>query len=188
VKTRADHRTLLLRMHRGHEPSAERLWALLAPRLLAYARATLARDQRSCAEDVVQGVFLTVLARPRRELRGIEDVTAWMFRLTRNAALNHARGERREQDRRNQARVEPGVPAVADDLPDVVRAASGLSDAQRDVVLLRHIGGLTLEQVGMALGVNRNTVASRERAGLAAMRAVLGNEWGHEMEASHAGA
>ncbi|MFG0306512.1 MAG: RNA polymerase sigma factor [Phycisphaerales bacterium JB040] len=184
----ADLRTLLLRMHRGHEPSAERLWALLAPRLRAYARAVLPGDQRDSGEDVVQGVFLTVLGRSRRELRGVEDVTAWMFRLTRNAALNHARGERRERDRMSRTPAERDERPGVRDIPDVVRAAWGLSDAQRDVVLLRHVGGLTLEQVGVALGVNRSTVASRERAGLAAMRAVLGGEWGHEMEASHAGA
>ena len=192
-----DERRLLLAMHRGHEPSAERLWALLAPRLLAYAAAVLPRDQRHAAEDVVQRVFCTVLDRPRRELKKIEDVTAWLFRVTRNTAHNHARTEFRERERRSEHNRRGGASTDAQentrerhgahDHTDRLHAATAaLPDDQRDALLLRLVGGLTLEQAAAALGVNRNTLASRHRAAVHALRAALEQTTPTGLEAEHA--
>jgi len=192
--TTPEHR-LLLAMHRGHEPSAERLWALLAPRLLAYAAAVLPRDQRDAADDVVQRVFCTVLDRPRRELRRVEDVTAWLFRVTRNTALNHTRSERRERGRRAELGAGPGAQAggptgpgpVTDERAEQLHAATAsLPEEQRDALLLRLVGGLTVEQAALALAVNRNTLASRHRAAVRTLRARLEQGSTGELEAEHA--
>lgn len=183
-----DVHKLLLATHRGHEPSAERLWALFAPRLLAYAAAVLPSGQRHAADDVVQHVFCSVLDRPRRELKAVNDVTAWMFCATRNAALNHARTERREHDRREQLRVDShGLPdrSIPESVDRLVAAADTLPPEQRETLLLRLVGGLTLEQTAAALGENRNTLASRYRAAVQAIRAATQDESTGELEAEH---
>ncbi|MFT5424863.1 MAG: RNA polymerase sigma factor (sigma-70 family) [Phycisphaerales bacterium] len=187
-----DEHRLLLAMHRGHEPSAERLWALLAPRLLAYAATVLPRDQRDAADDVVQQALCSVLDRPRRELKKIEDVTAWLFRITRNAALNHARTEQREHDRRGALGGALDPQHAADRIgrsenADRLHAATAALPAeQRDALLLRLVGGLTLEQAAIALSVNPNTLASRHRAAVLALRATLEQTTPGGMEAEHA--
>lgn len=169
-----DARALLLGMHRGQEPAAEMLWALFAPRLTAYARVLLPSGLESAAEDVVQGVFVKVLGMRRAKLRAVRDAGAFLFRVTRNEAINHGRGELREKARQHAAQRSvshgPFDPGVA----RVLTAIERLPFEQREVLLLRYVGGLTIGQVGEALGVNRNTVASRGRLGLGRLREMMG--------------
>lgn len=56
----------------------------------------------------------------------------------------------------------------------MIEAIEDLVYEQREVILLRYIGGLTIDQVGEALGVNRNTVASRSRLGMERLRETMG--------------
>lgn len=52
----------------------------------------------------------------------------------------------------------------------------GLPYEQRQVLLLRYVGGLTIDQIAEALGVNRNTVASRGRLGVQRLRKEMASE------------
>ncbi len=165
----ASDKSLLLRTHKGDEQAARSLWERFAPRLLAFAR-VMSRDH---ADDVVQQVFCTILARRRSELRRVEDVTAWLFRLTRNSAINHARTESREHARRANAAT-PSRPTTHD--AELLSAIESLTPEQREVVVLRHIGGLTFDQIALAIDVNRNTAATRHRAAMARLRELLETE------------
>ena len=176
-----DVRALMLRMHRGDESAAEALWALFAARLTAYARVLLPSGHRSAAEDVVQGVFVKVLRMRRGRLRRVEDGTAFLFRVTRNEAINAGRGELRERARRRAAGVDSAEALEREDVRRVLGAIEGLVYDQREVILLRYIGGLTNGQVAEALGVNRNTVASRGRLGMEKLRESLGVEAGIDL-------
>jgi RNA polymerase sigma-70 factor, ECF subfamily len=169
-------RSLMLRMHRGEELAAETLWALFAARLTAYARVILPKGMGHCAEDVVQGVFVKVLKMRRSSLRRVVDGTAFLFRVTRNEALNTGRGELREIARR-RAHEEQSVGAViGGDAARVLEAIEGLAYEQREVILLRYIGGLTVDQVSVALEVRRGTVASRSRLAVGHLRDALSVE------------
>ena len=153
-----DDRTLLLRTRRGDEASARELWARLAPRLLAYARGLVGQT----GDDAVQEAFCTILRRPVRELRRVEDPPAWIARLVRNAALNAARTDARERARRaRHAPVQP-APTLVDD--DTRRAMDELHADARELLLLKHAAGLTFDQMALALGLNRSTAADRYRA------------------------
>ena len=169
-----DVRVLMLRMHRGDESAAETLWARFAARLTAYARVMLPSGHQHSAEDVVQGVFVKVLRMRRGQLRRVQDGTALLFRITRNEAINAGRGELREQARRRAVeRVEEST-LERTEVRRVLEAIEGLVYEQREVILLRYIGGLTVDQVSEALGVKRGTVASRSRLGMEKLRESLG--------------
>lgn len=172
----ADPKALLLRMHRGDESAAEALWAGFAPRLTAYARALLPSGCEWAAEDVVQSVFVQVLRMRRSALRGVRDGGAFLFRMTRNGAINHGRGEVREQARRRAAERAGGGSTAEPDLDGVLGLIEGLPYEQRQVLLLRYVGGLTIDQIAEALGVNRNTVASRGRLGVQRLRKEMASE------------
>ncbi len=176
-----DIRSLMLRMHRGEESAAEALWALFAPRLTAYARVLLPSGHRYAADDVVQGVFVKVLRMRRGQLRRVEDGTALLFRITRNEAINAGRGELREQARRRASEMESSETLEREDVRRMLDAIEGLVYEQREVILLRYIGGLTVDQVSAALGVKRGTVASRSRLGMEQLRESLGVEAGIDM-------
>lgn len=171
-----DVRALMLRMHRGEESAAETLWALFAPRLTAYARVLLPKGMGHLAEDVVQGVFVKVLGMRRGRLRDVRDGAAFLFRVTRNEAANSGRGELREIARRRVQEQRTGRAVIGDDAARVLGAIEGLAYEQREVILLRYVGGLTVDQVSEALDVSRGTVASRSRLAVGHLRDVLGVE------------
>lgn len=167
-----DDRQLLLATHRGHEASARLLWHWHAPRLLAHARAIL--REPGAAEDVVQSVMCRLLELPRARLTAVDDAGAFLAAAVRREALNHLRTARRETARRAGARTvraaAPGPAALRDDLP---AALDALPRRLREVVVLRHAGGLTFDQIAVALEANRNTIAGRYRAALASLRTRL---------------
>jgi RNA polymerase sigma-70 factor, ECF subfamily len=169
----AEDRRLLLRMHDGHEDAARELWRLATPRLTAYARAIVG----SAAEDVVQAVFITVLQQRRGAIKQVKDPIAWLLVLTRRCALNHLRSSRRHAAGRapEGKAVAAGTvaPAVASRNEDLHRAMDRLPRRLREVVVLRHMAGLTFDQVATALGDNRNTAAARYREAINRLRHVL---------------
>lgn len=171
-------RDLLIATHRGDKDAAVRLYRVMAPRLLAYARALLGHD--AAAEDAVQQVFVSLFARRREEIEIVQDVPAWLIRLTRNAALNQARTHQRRRAREtaliraNDAR-HTGSHHSDDDL---LAAVSMLPDDARELILLKHVAGLTFDQMSVSLDQNRSTVASRYRVALDLLRAAIARPQG----------
>lgn len=168
---------LLLLTHKGNEPAARKLWARFAPRLLAYANSISGAG----GEDIVQNVFVSILSQPRSVIRGVEDPAAWLLILTRRTALNFLRSVRREKSRRREraAQAEQAARRAAPvfvDAEALNSAVASLPRRLREVVVLRHIAGLTFDQTAGALGANRNTTAARYREAIRRLREVLGAE------------
>ena len=126
----------------------------------------------------MQGVFVKVLGMRRGQVRGVRDGTAFLFRVTRNEAINAGRGELREQARRRAGEERAASVLECDEVRRMLGAIEGLVYEQREVLLLRYIGGLTIGQVSEALGVKHGTVASRGRLGMERLREELGVELG----------
>ncbi|MDX2016251.1 MAG: sigma-70 family RNA polymerase sigma factor [Planctomycetota bacterium] len=167
-----DHQ-LLIAMHRGVDASARIFWARQSPRLLAFARAVLPRRLRSHAEDVVQSVFCRLLDLPAREIESIRDVGAYLAAMTRHQALNVARSARRDAARHESLPVRGGSPETPQHEDDLARAIDALPRRLRETVVLKHSTGLSFDALADVLGLNRDTLASRYRQGLNALRATL---------------
>lgn len=166
-----DHQ-LLLRMHKGHEPSARLLWERLGRRLVAYARSVL-RDKQA-AEDAVQGALVRVIQCRRAQLDAVVDVTSWLVTLTRREAVSQLRAHRRDVARRALAiRPEAGGER-ASEREALAAAVERLPRRQREVLVLKHVAGLTFDQISLALATNRNTAAARYRAGITELRSRVG--------------
>lgn len=180
-----DDRQLLIRTHQGHEASARELWARYSPRLLAYARSIVGGG----AEDVLQSVFLSVIKAPAREVRKVQDPAAWLMVMTRRGALNQLRSARREH-RRRQAWTPPRMArgCSAFQVEELASSVEALPRRLREVVVLRHIAGLTFDQVALALGANRNTAAARYREAIGRLRAMLGEDHAEAMAGMEGGA
>lgn len=180
-----DDRQLLLATHRGHEASARLLWARQGPRLRAHARA-IVRDA-GAADDVVQTVLCRLLELPRSRVVAIDDVAAFLAAATRREALNALRSSRRETARRGavggrgEGSTAAGHGGVELD-PAVDRALESLPRRLQEVVVLKHISDLTFDQIAIALATNRNTIASRYRSALQALRSVLEAAGGRELQ------
>ena len=133
-----------------------------------------ARQWCDAPEDAVQDAFLKLV----RQRRPPKDVVAWLYRVVRNGALDAAKMARRRQRRESAAArpvrwfVEPEVDGL--DAATAVAALERLTADQREVVLARHWGGLSFEQIADVVGCSASTAFRRYTAGVEDLRQQLG--------------
>ena len=188
----ATDRDLLVSIARGSDAAARELWSRHAERLRAFLLALVPGGPVD-ADDVVQQTFCRILETGVSSLRDVEDGAAWLFQVARNIAFNERRGGKRERERRERFGRRVGARSGGDGPGAAGGAASGpretyngsahdaalhaalrsLMPDMRDVVLLKHVGGLTFEQIALATQTNRNTAASRYRAAIGLLERAL---------------
>lgn len=124
-------------------------------------------------EDAVQDAFCKLVQLPAPPT----DPTAWLFRTVRNRAIDLGRMTRRRA--RREAVVARPEGWFHEDDPDAaaaVRALEHLPGDQREVIVARLWGGMTLEQVATACDCSVSTAHRRYEAGIKALRERLGGE------------
>ena len=133
-------------MGRQRDESAE-VYLALAPAVFGYLRAQRVADP----EDVLGEVFLQVARDLPRFRGGDAALRRWVFSIAHNRVIDDVR---RRARRREELTAEPldgpgGIDAVADGAwdPALVDAVHGLTADQREVVLLRFVADLSIEQV-----------------------------------------
>ena len=129
------------------------------------------------ADDLAQEAFLRV-HRSFERFRDGEPFAPWFFKILRNACLNflerhkHRRRQasldaRRDEDDRGWEIADPGALAPVDQaqLSEAQRAfwtsLEHLSDAHREIVLLRHVQDLEYSEIATILDIPIGTVMSR---------------------------
>jgi RNA polymerase sigma-70 factor (ECF subfamily) len=111
------------------------------------------------ARDLTQDVFLRVSrsiipAEPEAALKG------WLFQIARNLALDHHRNSMRRPP--PAPLTDTAVrPASQDTSAEVNQALASLADLDRDVFLMREVGGLGYDEIAMACGLTPDAVRSR---------------------------
>jgi len=159
----------------GAEWAWRALYADTAPDLLRYARASRVPDP----EDVVGETFL-------RAVRGVgsfegdeRGFRAWLFTLARNRIVDEHRKlvRRRTEPRPLELLAEIGARGDAEGealralAEDRVRSVlERLTPDQRDVLLLRILGGLTIEEVATVVHKKPGAVKALQARGIAAIR------------------
>jgi RNA polymerase sigma-70 factor (ECF subfamily) len=161
---------------RGREPGAfdalyrrhhERIWAFLA-RLCG---------KRELAEDLFQETWAQA-ARHAHRLEPDTRLLPWLYTIARNAHRSARRFAFFDRRKREAFGLEPASgPRAPDDEADARRRAArcerafgALGDAQREVLLLALVEGLTHAEVAAVLGLREEAVRkrlSRARAELA---------------------
>ena len=132
------------------------------------------------AEDLTQLVFLKALeALPRYEARGI-PFGGWLFRLARNAVIDHARTRREHADldavmERPGTEPEPGSGILAREETEAIeQALAALTDEQREAIELRFFAGLSAREAAVVMGKREGTVRGLQFRAIAALRRQLG--------------
>jgi len=141
-----------------------------AARLVLYARQWL---DRAAAEDVVQEVYLRLLSQRTPP----QNVKAWLYRAVRNEAISQQRSSQRRKQR-EQKSAETEVWFEPDqgtwiDGASAKAALQSLPDAQREVILLRIWGQMTLKEIAQITGSSTSSVFDQYRAGLKALREAM---------------
>jgi len=149
-----------------------------------YALALSITQDRAAAEDAVHEAFVRLC---RTKVQPTGDLTAYVIRAVRNAAIDHQRrAARRGRTDHAAASLFNGRASAADG-PDAVgraeqldrlkQAVDRLPDAKRQVVVMKAFAGLTYQQMADVTGESINTLAARYRRALTSLR--------RAMESSH---
>jgi RNA polymerase sigma-70 factor (ECF subfamily) len=123
------------------------------------------------ARDLTQEVFLRVTRAPRPETPG-QNTAGWLFRIARNLALDHHRARRRRPDAVPLVDTRTRQPSQEVDAA-VHAALSTLSDLDRDVFLMREMGGLGYGEIAAACELTEDAVRSRIHRARAELRRQL---------------
>lgn len=139
---------------------------------LVIARRAAGSDE-SRAWDILHDAMLRVVRRVR-EIETDAELERWLTRVIYTVALDAARAERRRRSRERHTPHNGHTSAYehADDHSLWLRAElKNLGGEERDLLLLRFVRGLTLDQVGRALGRSGPAAHGRIRRLLASLRA-----------------
>jgi RNA polymerase sigma-70 factor (ECF subfamily) len=140
----------------------------------AAALTLFARQWCDCPEDAVQDAFCKLV----RLHTPPADAVAWLFRVVRTTAIDLGRAaHRRAQREAATARPErwfaereiDGLDAEA-----AVAALESLPAEQREMIVGRLWGGMTLEQLAGVAGCSLSTAHRRYESGIQALRERLG--------------
>lgn len=180
---------LVAALQRGERQAFQEAVSRYSPRLLATARAIAGAD---AAPDLVQDAWVTVFQRIG-SFEGRSSLGTWLQRIVANGAISYVRARAREPSRPDQTTADPmsdrfdergrwlAPPADWNAAsPDELLAAADLRDCidkhlrlmpdrQRQVLVLRDLQALPLQQICNDLGLsasNARVLLHRARARL----------------------
>ena len=120
------------------------------------------------ANDLYQGVWEKII-NARHRYRPDAKFTTWMYRIAHNHLMDHFRRQKPTVPEEKINSLESGDTEAGEVIDQgqqhdqLMRAIRGLPNDQRDTLMLKLEGGLSLEEIGNVTGVNRETVKSRLR-------------------------
>lgn len=110
------------------------------------------------AEDIVQNVFAKLMKVIHRYEQREVPFTAWILRVARNAALDHLRGRRAIPTEEVRVAEVENSQASFERGQHLRCALERLPEDQREVLILRHIVGLSPVEIADALGKTESSV------------------------------
>jgi RNA polymerase sigma-70 factor (ECF subfamily) len=165
----------------GGEWAWREIYWSLSPVVLGYVRARGAQDP----EDLVGEVFLHVVQGIRSFSGNQNALRAWVLTIARRRVID----EQRRRGRRPKSGAEPRDLEALGPLGDAereavasleasrtVQAIRELTAGQQDVLLLRLVGDLSLEEVARVLGKRLTAVKALQRRGLASLAQKISKE------------
>ena len=163
-------RMAVARAKEGEHDAIRFLYVTYSDNVYGYVRSIVHDDHE--AEDVTQHVFAKLMTKiVRYDDRGI-PFFAWLLRFARNVAIDHLRANRLmptemvlDPDESSEGAVEH-VRTVAD-------ALATLPPEQREVVILRHVVGLTPGEIADRMGRTEGSIHGLHHRGRRALQREL---------------
>ncbi len=178
-KTDPEDREWIRQLQRGEALAFERLLDRYERRVYNLALRMLGGHSTD-AEDATQDIFLEV-HRSLPRFRGEARLDTWIHRIAVNVCLQRRRKkvlpttELPEADLLDGTEGDPFQAAVRGELREILTVAlDHLPPAQRDVVLLHGMQGLSYSEVAEAMSCPVGTVKSRLSTGFRRLRELLG--------------
>ncbi len=180
IRQAAAEMDLVARAQRYDADALSEIYETYYPRVHHYLCVQL--SDGFLAEDLTSDVMLQVLeALDRYHFRGT-PFAAWVFRIARNRLIDH----HRRRSRRPQVELRDTLPSQADgpyaraersmEYASVRAALGGLTEEQRQVIVLKFMEDLDNAAVAQVLGRSLGAVKSLQHRALVAMRKTLERE------------
>jgi RNA polymerase sigma-70 factor (ECF subfamily) len=174
-ESEADNRAVaraVVRAKQGDREALRLLYVRYADNVYGYVASMMHDDYD--AEDVTQQVFAKLITSLRRYEQRDVPFSAWILRVARNAAVDHMRGRRaipceevRELGRHDDDNSDQHRSLALRD------ALGTLSDDQCEVLILRHVVGLTPGEIAGRMGRTEPSVHGLHHRGRGALRSAL---------------
>ena len=164
-------RAAISRAQNGDMEALHFLYVRYADDVLRFVR-SLVQDHHE-AEDITQNVFVKLIVVIRKYEPRDVPFAAWILRVARNAALDHLRARRMTpcedvriaDDDHRQISHERGR--------DLREALEQLPEEQQDVLILRHIVGLSPVEIADALGKTESSIHGLHHRGRLTLKSAL---------------
>ncbi len=161
----ASDRTLVTWMCDGDTTAFEEIFRRYETRIVAYAARYI--NSTDLAKDICQEVFLKLIAKPPSTLI-YDNLSPWLFRVTRNLAIDKRRRRKFEITGEDVGMMEaredrtPLKTLTASNDAAVVRdLVNRLPDELREVVELRIDGGVSFKDIAIILDIPQGTALWR---------------------------
>jgi RNA polymerase sigma-70 factor (ECF subfamily) len=159
------------RAKQGDMSALQFLYVRFADDVCGYVR-SIVKDSYD-AEDITQNVFAKLITAIQKYEPREVPFAAWILRVARNAALDHLRARRQipfEEVRTDDG----GHEELCFERSQCLRAAlMNLSPEQREVLVLRHLVGLSPGEIARRLGKTEGSIHGLHHRGRAALQGLL---------------
>lgn len=162
------------------------LVGLYARRVFALARSRVGRPD--LAEEITQSVFVTLASKLKAEASGYSEqgrFESWLMRIAMNRVRDEIRRQRRHAEPTDpehfsnvpSSHDQQHEPTTSEDndrqLSTLRRALSKLSDADREIIEMRHHGGLSFAQIAELQDEPLGTLLARHHRALKKLKLLL---------------
>ncbi len=173
--TREEEQKLVEQVREGRQEAFEKL--VLENQTRVYNLALKLTGNEQDAFDMSQEAFIKAYS-SLDSFRGDSRFSVWLYRLTTNVCLDFMRASARRQHGSLSFEQEDGEETVELEIPDdrfsperlaerrelrdaLARGMKLLPEGYRVILFLREIDGLSYEEIGQALAMEKGTVKSR---------------------------
>jgi len=184
MEERASDEELMLRYRGGDAGAFDELYGRHKGPVFRYLRRQT--GNAAVAEELFQDVWMRII-NARMEYEAQARFTTWLYTIAHNRLLDHLRSAQRAVLTSFDDALETVAAFPAADPPPeqtierkelaarLLAALAALPPPQREAFLLQQEGGLTVEEIARATGVERETAKSRLRYAVAKLRENLGD-------------
>jgi RNA polymerase sigma-70 factor (ECF subfamily) len=168
---------LVARATRGDEAAISQLYRQYAPGIHGYIASRLSNP--AVADDLTSEVFLRALeGLPRFEYRGI-SLSAWLYRIAHDRMVDHFRRQARRLTLPLDDEIVPAQNGLEQEVDVRLKmqqlrgAMEQLTADQHQVVLLRFISGLKLQEVAYVMDKSTDAVKMLQLRALTRLKSLV---------------
>jgi RNA polymerase sigma-70 factor (ECF subfamily) len=178
--TAADVRRLVERAQQGDRQALEELYLMHFDRIYSYLQMSV--GNRHDAEDLTNQTFVKMLESIDRFQWRKVPVSAWLFRIAHNLAMDHFRSRRRWQpeeeppeppDSEERSAEEEALHSIG--RQSMLEMIEGLSQDQQQVLTLKFVFNFSNGEVATILGKTEGAIKSLQHRALGSLQRQLTN-------------